>query len=170
MGLRFVFPITIFTIMLGCAANQEHLNEIYEKQTKLGVEMERLSQDIALLKGQINNIQQANSRLKKRMDDLEKKEVLSRSPSAKSPDALYRIAESYYKEGKFEEAVIEFQRFIDTYPQDKRAPVSYLNQGLSLINIGRKDEAKFFLETLIDKFPKSEEAKIAKEKLRELSG
>ena len=33
-----------------------------------------------------------------------------------------------------------------------------------------KDEAKFFLETLIDNFPRSEEAKTAREKLKELSG
>jgi len=83
---------------------------------------------------------------------------------------LYLKAESYYQEGKYTDVILEFQRFIDTYPQDKRAPNSYLMQGFSLINLGRKDEAKFFLETLIDKFPESEGAKIAREKLRELSG
>ena len=83
---------------------------------------------------------------------------------------MYLKAESYYQEGRYADAILEFQRFIDTYPQDKRAPNSYLMQGFSLINLGRKDEAKFFLETLIDKFPESEGAKIAREKLRELSG
>jgi TolA-binding protein len=40
---------------------------------------------------------------------------------------------------------------------------------LSLTSIGRNEEAKLFLQTLIDKFPKSEEARIAREKLRELA-
>ncbi len=129
-----------------------------------------MPQGASLLKSQINNLQQSNSKLKKRLDELEKKGAFSGSPPAKSPDALHRIAESYYRGGKFEEAIFEFQRFIDTYPQDKRAPTSYLKQGLSLIKIRRKGEAKFFLETLIDKFPESEEAKIAKEELKEITG
>ena len=83
---------------------------------------------------------------------------------------MYLKAESYYQEGKYTDVILEFQRFIDTYPQDKRAPDSYLKQGLSLIKIERKDEAKFFLETLVDKFPESEEAKIAKEELKEITG
>ena len=170
MRLKFVFTLAISTMLFGCAATPEHIKEMSEKQAKLEAETELLSQDIVLLKSQINNLQQSNSKLKKRMDVLEKKGAFSGSPPAKSPEALYRVAESYYREGKFEEAILEFQRFIDTYPQDKRAPTSYLNQGLSLIKIGRKDEAKFFLETLVDKFPESDEAKIAKEELKEITG
>jgi TolA-binding protein len=48
-------------------------------------------------------------------------------------------------------------------------PLSYLKQGLSLIEIGREEEAKLFFQTLIDKYPQSEEAKTAKEKIRELA-
>jgi tol-pal system protein YbgF len=96
---------------------------------------------------------------------------LSRYPnSAKASDAEYWMAESYYREGKFEGAILEFQRFIGTYPKDSRVPLAYLKQGLSLIDIGRKEEASLFLQTLIDKFPKSKEAGIAKEKLKELAG
>ncbi|MDA2920292.1 tol-pal system protein YbgF [Desulfobacterota bacterium AH_259_B03_O07] len=89
--------------------------------------------------------------------------------SPEASDAIYWIAESYYREGKFEQSILEFQRFIDTYPKDSRVPLAYLKQGLSLVNIGRKEEAKLFLQTLIDKYPKSDEAKIAKEKLNELA-
>jgi len=89
--------------------------------------------------------------------------------SPEASDAIYWIAESYYREGKFEQSILEFQRFIDTYPRDSRVPLAYLRQGLSLVNIGRNEEAKLFLQTLIDKYPKSDEAKIAKEKLNELA-
>src|SRR5574341_2509159 len=169
MRLKLVFFLAVFTICFGCAATPEHIKEMSEKQAKLEAETELLSQDILLLKSQINNLKQSNSKLKKRMDVLEKKGAFSGSPPAKSPDDLYRTAESYYREGKFEEAVLEFQRFIDTYPQDSRVPPSYLKQGLSLIKLGRQEEAKFFLETLVDKFPESEEAKIAKEELIEIT-
>jgi len=140
-----------------------------ERQTQLEAKVNQLSQDIEELKSGIKSIEQDNTRLKERLYKLEKNEELSGLPSAKSPDALYQIAESYFREGKFDDAVLQFQNFIDTYPDDRRVPISYLNQGLSLINLGRKEEAKFFFQTLIDKFPGSEEAKKAREKLKEIS-
>ncbi|MEM7007665.1 MAG: tol-pal system protein YbgF [Thermodesulfobacteriota bacterium] len=95
---------------------------------------------------------------------------LSKYPnSSKASDATYWIAESYYRQGEFEEAILEYQKFIDSYPKDDRVPLSYLKQGLSLIEIGREEEAKLFFQTLIDKYPQSEEAKTAKEKIRELA-
>jgi len=95
---------------------------------------------------------------------------LSKYPdSAKANDAAYWIAESYYRQGEFEEAILEYQKFIDAYPKDDRVPLSYLKQGLSLVEIGREEEAKLFFQTLIDKYPQSEEAKTAKEKIRELA-
>jgi len=95
---------------------------------------------------------------------------LSKYPdSSKASDATYWIAESYYRQREFEEAILEYQKFIDTYPKDERVPLSYLKQGLSLIEIGREEEAKLFFQTLIDKYPQSEEARTAKEKIRELA-
>ena len=81
----------------------------------------------------------------------------------------YWIAESYYREGQFEESILEYQRFIDTYPKDERVPLAYLKQGLSLVEIGKKEEANLFFQTLIDKYPNSDEAKTAKEKISELA-
>ncbi|MEK6224635.1 MAG: tetratricopeptide repeat protein, partial [Thermodesulfobacteriales bacterium] len=72
-------------------------------------------------------------------------------------------------QGEFEEAILEYQKFIDSYPKDDRVPLSYLKQGFSLIEIGREEEAKLFFQTLIDKYPRSEEASTAKEKIRELA-
>ncbi len=98
------------------------------------------------------------------------KEYLKENPSsAQAADAAYWIAESYYREGRYEEAILEFQNFIDNYSRDDRVPLAYLKQGLSLIKIKRPEEAKIFLETLIDKFPDSEEAVIAKQRLVELA-
>ena len=183
MKLVWIFGLTIFIIFLGCVASSDQVKEIYERQTMLETQIESLSKDIQEMEKKRDqqitkiqkNIEQVYSKLNKRLSKLEKTigseeaESLG-SPLVESPDALYLKAESYYQEGKYADAILEFQRFVDTYPRDKRAPTSYLKQGLSLVKIGRKDQAKFFLETLIDKFPKSEEAKTAREKLKELSG
>lgn len=161
--------LTIVTIMLGCVATSDQIKGMNEMQTQIEAKVEKLSKDMEELKSGVKGIEQDNTRLKERLYKLEKNEGFSGLPSTKSPDIQYQLAESYYREGKFEEAVLQFQSFIDTSPKDSRVPISYLKQGLSLINLGRKEEAKFFLQTLIDKFPESEEAKKAKEKLKELS-
>lgn len=86
----------------------------------------------------------------------------------KVPEAIFLVADSYYREGLYEEAILEYQTLIDSYPKNSRVPLSYLKQGLSLIKINRVEEAKLFLESLIDKYPNSEEADEARIKLDEL--
>ncbi|MEE9253275.1 MAG: tol-pal system protein YbgF [Thermodesulfobacteriota bacterium] len=98
------------------------------------------------------------------------KEFLRDKPnSPQATDAAFWICESFYRGKKYEEAILEYQTFIDTYPRDQRVPHAYLKQALSLININRREEAKLFLQTLIDRYPKSDDSRFAKEKLRELA-
>lgn len=89
-----------------------------------------------------------------------------KSPPNNTPALMYNKAVKSYNDGKFEDAILEYQKLIDTYPKDKRVPEAYLRQGMALINLGRKDEAKFFLNALIDKYPNSNEAQTAREKLK----
>ena len=70
--------------------------------------------------------------------------------SSKAPDATFWIADSYYREGLYEEAILEYQSLIDIYPRDSRVPLAYLKQGLSLMKLNKNEEAKLFLQTLID--------------------
>jgi len=178
MKLNSVLAMAICVLLPGCAVKPEDIHDLYERQARLEAEIEKVSQNVEATKKDTDekisrveqNMCQSYLELKNRVDALEKKEARKVPPSPQSPDDLYSIAESYYREGKFEEAILAFQRFIATYPKDRRVPLSYLKQGLSLINIGKKEEAKFFLQTLISKFPKSEEARTAEEKLKEIKG
>ena len=85
---------------------------------------------------------------------------------ANTPEFIFSKADANYSDGQYEDAILEYQKLIDTYPKDKRVPAAYLKQGLSLINLGRKQEAKYFLNTLIDKYPDSKEAQTARDKLK----
>ena len=95
--------------------------------------------------------------------------IKNNADGEKVPEAIFLIADSYYREGLYEEAILEYQTLIDRYPKNSRVPLSYLKQGLSLIKINRVEEAKLFLESLIDKYPGSQEADEAREKLSELN-
>ena len=94
---------------------------------------------------------------------------LREDPKAKqAPDATFWIADSYYKEGLYEESILEYQRLIDVYPRDPRVPLSYLKQGMGLMKLNKDEEAKLFFQTLIDKYPGSPESDEAEKKISKL--
>ncbi|MGI9553502.1 MAG: tetratricopeptide repeat protein, partial [Thermodesulfobacteriota bacterium] len=64
--------------------------------------------------------------------------------------------------------ILEYQGLIDVYPRDSRVPLAYLKQGLSLMKLNKNEEAKLFLQTLVDKYPNSPEADEARKKISEL--
>ncbi len=94
---------------------------------------------------------------------------LREDPKAKqAPDATFWIADSYYKEGLYEESILEYQRLIDVYPRDPRVPLAYLKQGMGLMKLNKDEEAKLFFQTLIDKYPGSPESDEAEKKISKL--
>lgn len=78
------------------------------------------------------------------------------------------IADSYYREELYEEAVIEYQEFIYKYSDDQRVPLAYLRQGLSFIELDKIEQARLFLKTLVDEYPDSKESDMARKLISEL--
>jgi tol-pal system protein YbgF len=84
-------------------------------------------------------------------------------------NALYWIGECRYSQRKFEEAIDAFDELIVSYPQGDKAAAAHLKKGLSFIELGRKPEALAALKLLVAKYPLEEEARIAQDKIRELT-
>jgi tol-pal system protein YbgF len=84
-------------------------------------------------------------------------------------NALYWIGECRYSQRKFEEAIDAFDELILTYPQGDKVAAAYLKKGLSFIELGRKAEGLAALRLLVAKYPLEEEARIAQDKIRELT-
>lgn len=83
-------------------------------------------------------------------------------------NARYWIGECYFSQKKFEEAVSQFNELILIYPQSDKIAAGYLKKGISLAEIGKKDEALATFRILISKYPLEEETKIAQQKIKEL--
>lgn len=83
-------------------------------------------------------------------------------------DAAYWIGECYFSQSKFEEAADQFAELILNFPEGDKIPSAYLKKGLSLIELGKKDEALSVFKLLISKFPLEEETRIAQEKIKEI--
>lgn len=94
------------------------------------------------------------------------REQFSESPLA--DNALYWIGECYFSQEKFAEAIDSFNELILNYPQGDKLPAAYLKKGISLTELGKKEEALSVFKLLVSKFPLEEETKIAQQKIKEL--
>ncbi len=83
-------------------------------------------------------------------------------------DSLYWIGECYFSQKKHEEAIEQFNELILNYSRGDKIPAAYLKKGLSLAELGKKEEALAVFKLLVSKYPLEEETKIAQQKIKEL--
>lgn len=92
---------------------------------------------------------------------------IKRYPESDNADnARFWIADSYYRDKWYEKAILEYQKVIEKYPKGNKVPAALLKQGFAFANIGEQANARLLLKELIKKYPDSNEAKIAKDKLK----
>ena len=83
-------------------------------------------------------------------------------------NALFWIAECSYKEKQYEEAIIKYDQIITKYPHNPKIPSALLKQGFSFLMLGDKTDGKIILEKVIADYPDSDQAEIARRKLKVL--
>ncbi len=96
-------------------------------------------------------------------------ELITKFPKSDYADnSRYWIAETYYDEKDFASAILEFDKVVKDYPTGDKVPAALLKQGYAFLEIGEKEGGVATLQDLVRKYPKSDEAKKAKEKLAKL--
>jgi tol-pal system protein YbgF len=85
-----------------------------------------------------------------------------------SDNAQFWIGECYYAEGKYEKAILEYEKLIKGYQGSDKLPHALLKQGLSFQKLGDKSSAKLLLQRVIKDHPNSNQARIAKARLAEM--
>ena len=94
---------------------------------------------------------------------------LKKYPHSKlAGNARFWVAESFYAEKLYERAILEYQKVLEHYPQNNKIPGARLKQGYSFAALGENANARFILNELIKTHPDSDEAKLAKRKLKSL--
>jgi tol-pal system protein YbgF len=83
-------------------------------------------------------------------------------------NSLYWIGECYYSQGKFQEAVDTFYELKSEYADGDKVPAAILKEGFALIEMGKQTEGIDVLKELVSKFPLSEEASLAQQKIKEV--
>lgn len=84
------------------------------------------------------------------------------------PNAQYWIGESYYSQGKYNEAILAYNEILVAWPKSDRVPAALLRQATAFSNLGDKIDARLILQKLISDHPGTQEAEQAKNQLRAL--
>jgi len=82
-----------------------------------------------------------------------------------SDNAQYWIGETYYLKQDFERAILEYEKAIVKYPEGDKIPAALFKQALAFLDLGDKANARNLLKRVIEKYPRSEQAEMAKKKL-----
>jgi len=85
-----------------------------------------------------------------------------------SDNAQYWIGESHYAQKKYREAVADFDRLLKDWPKSDKAPAVLLKKGYALLELGQKAEAVVQLQYVIHEHPSSEEARLARARLKSI--
>lgn len=98
-------------------------------------------------------------------------EVIDRFPNNTdlAADAQFGIGDSYYYQGKHQEALSAYQLVITKYKDSRRVPEAMFAQGLCYERLGRKDEAVRVYTSLMKSFTDSTAALQATQALKRLN-
>ena len=83
-------------------------------------------------------------------------------------NAQYWLAETYYVEKNFPEALLQFQRVLSTYPRSRKLPDALLKIGYSHYELAEWDQARAALARVAGEFPDSTAATLAGQRLRRM--
>ncbi len=84
-----------------------------------------------------------------------------------SDNSRFWIGESYYKDGNFEEAILAYEELFKENPKSDKIAGAMLKQGLAFYSLKDQKTGGIIMEKLIEKYPDSEQAKLAKKKMKQ---
>jgi len=78
------------------------------------------------------------------------------------------MAEIAYRAANYPLAVQDYDQVLQNFPSGNKAASAQLKKGFALIEMGKKDEGVQELRHLIQRYPKTNEATQARDRLRKL--
>ncbi len=82
-----------------------------------------------------------------------------------SDNAQFWIGETYYLKKDFERAILEYEKAVVKYPEGDKIPAALFKQAFAFLELGDKTNARNLFKRVIEKYPLSDQAEIAKRKL-----
>jgi tol-pal system protein YbgF len=81
-------------------------------------------------------------------------------------NAYFYLAELQFRAGNFPKAIEEYDLVLQNFPSGNKAAAAQLKKGFALLELGKEEEGNQELRHVIQRYPKSNEATQARERLR----
>lgn len=83
-------------------------------------------------------------------------------------NSYFYVAEIAYRQGNYQLAAKDYDQVLQNFPTGNKAPSAELKKGFALIELGQRDEGVASLRHVIARYPRSNEASQARDRLRKL--
>ncbi len=131
--------------------------ELYRKVSLMQETMGKMEQQISVLSTQMTVLEaQAQAQNNSR----------TATPAATVKKSSFDTAQEHFSQKEWKKAILSYEKSREESPKGKQVSEATFKIGVSFQELGLKDEAKTFFEEVISRFPKSEEAKRSKIRLK----
>ncbi len=84
-------------------------------------------------------------------------------------NAYFYLAEIQFKAGDYQKAVANYDLVLQNFPSGNKAAAAQLKKGYALLELGKEDEGTLELKRVIQRYPRTNEAVQARERLRKVA-
>jgi len=84
-------------------------------------------------------------------------------------NAYFYLAEIQFKAGDYQKAVANYDLVLQNFPSGNKAAAAHLKKGYALLELGKEEEGTQELKHVIQRYPRTNEAVQARERLRKLT-
>jgi tol-pal system protein YbgF len=85
-----------------------------------------------------------------------------------SGNAYFYLAEIQFKAGDYQKAIASYDLVVQNFPSGNKAAAAQLKKGFALLEMGKEDEGTQELKHVIQRYPRTNEAIQARDRLRKL--
>jgi tol-pal system protein YbgF len=83
-------------------------------------------------------------------------------------NSYFYLADIEFRQGNYQKAATDYDQVLQNFPSGNKAAAAQLKKGFSLIELGRKDDGIAELRHVIQRYPRSNEATQARDRLHRL--
>lgn len=143
-------------VELGLKASQQQTTELNQKVILLQEALIKMEKDLDSMHVEVQALksERGTSHTEKNVSSTKKDH--------------YELAQDFFDKKDWKQAVLSYQKYRDESPKGAKWSEATYKIGVSFQELDMQDEAKTFYDEVVSKFPKSEEARRAKVRLKGL--
>ncbi len=137
-------------------SSQEQNRDLNQKIALLQEAMTKMEKDIYALNAELQAVK------------ADKAAAHAEKTAKQSKKDIYEVGQGFFEKKDWKQAILNYQKYRDENPKGAKFADATYKIGVAFHELGMKDEAKTFYDEVVSKFPKSEEARRAKIRLKGL--